>query len=274
MNKVEKKDFENYLKEARSWETDKVAEAQKSKKIAWYVATAGMVIGLLGVASTAMVATQEPPSPVVIRVDQSTGIVDVATTLKNSKENYEESVNKFFTQLYVRYREGYSSELKEEYYYNVGLMSVGVEQQKYFEAFNPKNPQSPINIFGPYAKVKIQVKGTSFIKSNVALVRYMKVIERGNSKPEITHWSATVTFKYSGLPMKEKDRGINPLGFQVTEYRVDADAPGADATAFIAPMSDDAPAAPAATAMPVLPPPNVQPLQAPVAPVVPAIQPK
>lgn len=273
MNKVEKEDFKKYLDEARTWETAKLVDASKSTKTAWYIAAAGMFIGVLGVASTTLMATQEPPLPVVVRVDASTGIVDVMNTLKNGKTNYEESVNKYFTQLYVRYREGYSDELKEDYYYNVGLMSVGVEQQKYFDAFNPKNPRSPINIYGPYAKVKIQIKGTSFIKSNVALVRYIKSIETGAGKPETSHWAATITFKYSSANMNEKDRGINPLGFQVTEYRNDPDAPGMDATALLQRL-DSYPAQVPTQAAPISAPAilNMQPLQAPVAPVVPAIQ--
>jgi type IV secretion system protein VirB8 len=47
---------------------------------------------------------------------------------------------------------------------------------------------------------------------------------RGSDKPESSHWAATITFKYSNAPMKENDRAINPLGFQVTEYRNDPDA--------------------------------------------------
>jgi len=105
-----------------------------------------------------------------------------------------------------------------------------VEQQKYYDAFTPKNTQSPINVYGPYAKVKVRIKSTSFIKENVALVRYIKEIERGADKNQITHWAATITFTYSGAPMKEKDREVNPLGFQVVEYRNDPDALTPDAT--------------------------------------------
>lgn len=224
MPNVEKKDFENYLAEARSWETDKLKQVEKSKKLAWWIAGAGVVVGILGTASATMQATKEPPPPVVLRVDNSTGIVDVVKPLADGKTNYEEAVNKYFTQWYVRYREGYSKELAADYYNNVGLMSVGLEQQKYFEWFNPKNPQSPLNIYGPYAKVKVRVKSTSFIKPNVALVRYTKEIERGLDKPQVSHWAATITFRYSGAPMKEQDRAVNPLGFQVVEYRNDPDS--------------------------------------------------
>lgn len=265
-SKVEKKDFENYLKEARTWETDKVQEIEKSKKLAWRVATASGVVAFVSVFALAALTPLKTVEPYVIRVDNSTGIVDVVEAMKDGKTNYDEAMNKYFTQWYVRYREGYSKELAEDYYANVGIMSVGLEQQKYYEFFNPKNPLSPINVFGPYAKVKVRIKSTSFIKSNVALVRYTKEIERGLDKPQVTHWAATITFKYSGAPMSEKDRATNPLGFQVVEYRNDPDAFAPDATAPVKP--DEAPVA-APGGVTVFP---GQTTPAAPAPVVPAVQ--
>lgn len=234
MKKVEKQDFENYLKEARSWETDKVQEIMKSRKTAWRVATASGIVAFASVMAIAMLMPLKKVEPFVIRVDNSTGIVDVVQTIKDGKTNYDEAINKYFTQLYVRYREGYAKDIAADYYVNVGTMSSSLEQQKYFQTFNPKNPQSPLNLYGDTAKIKIGIKSTSFISPNVALVRYTKALERGMDKPIVSHWAATITFKYSSSAMSEKDRGVNPLGFQVTEYRNDPDAPGTDG---IAPVS-------------------------------------
>lgn len=238
--KVEQQDFENYLQEARTWETDKNKELKKSAKLGWIFAA--VASGVAVMSSTAAVvmafAWMNPAPPPVIRVNETTGTVDLVSTIKDARTTYEEAVNKYFTQLYVRYREGYSKPLAEEYYSNVGIMSSGLEQQKYFAYFNPKTPTSPLNVYGEYAKVKIIIKGTSFISPNVALVRYTKAVERGNDKPQLTHWAATIAFKYSGAPMAEKDRAINPLGFQVTEYRNDPDS-------GVIPDADSAPAAPA-----------------------------
>jgi len=230
MDKVQKEEFQRYLEEARSWETDKIQSLQNSKRTAWLVASASGVMAFFSVLAVAALTPLKSVEPYVIRVDNSTGVVDVINSVKDGDTNYEESINKYFTQWYVRYREGYSKDLAEEYYYNVGLMSVGAEQQRYLEFFNPKNTQSPLNIYGDYARVKIRIKSTSFIKPDVALVRYVKEVERGNDKPQGTHWAATLTFKYSRAPMNEKDRGINPLGFQVIEYRNDPDALLQDAT--------------------------------------------
>lgn len=216
--------FEAYLQEARSWETDKISAIEKSKKVAWTIAIASGCLAFASVLAVAMLSPLKTVEPYVIRVDNATGIVDVVTALKDGKTTYDEAMSKYFTQWYVRYREGFSMELAEDYYKSVGIMSTGLEQQKYFELFNPKNPLSPLNIYGPSAKSIITIKSTSFLKPNVAMVRYTKAIQRGLSAPELTHWAATITFKYSGAPMAEKDRAINPLGFQVDEYRNDPDA--------------------------------------------------
>ena len=240
---VAKKEFDLYLQEARSWETDKIEALERSRKVAWRVAIASGTIAFVSVLAVAALTPLKHVEPYVIRVDNASGIVDVVAPLKDGKQNYDEAINKYFTQWYVRYREGYSKELAEDYYTNVGLMSAAQEQQKYFEWFNPKNPQSPLNVYANYAKVRVRIKSTSFIKPNVALVRYTKEVERGGDKPLVTHWAATLTFTYSGAPMSEKDRGINPLGFQIIEYRNDPDALPPDATAPEKPMEAAAPAA-------------------------------
>jgi type IV secretion system protein VirB8 len=214
---VDKENVEKYLQETRSWEVDKVQALEKSKNIAWRIAIASSVLTFASVTAVVVLTPLKTIVPYVIRVDNSTGIVDVVNSLKDGETSYDEAINKYFTQWYVRYREGYSKELAEEYYSNVGIMSSALEQKKYYDFFNPKNSLSPLNIYGKYAKVKVVIKSTSFIKNDIALVRYSTEIEKGSDNPEVSHFAATIT-------MKEKDRAVNPLGFQVIEYRNDPDA--------------------------------------------------
>lgn len=224
-SKVEKKDFEKYLSEARSWETDRLMAAEKSKKIAWSLAIVASLLAITAVIAVACLTPLKTTELKIVRVDNSTGIVDVISEIPNAKTNYNEAVNKYFAQLYIRYREGYSRELAEEYYSNVGILSASSERRRYGDFFSPKNAQSPLNVYGTTARVKTRVKSVSFIKDDIALVRYTKEIERGASeRPVVTHWAATVVFKYSGAPLSEKDRAVNPLGFQVVEYRNDPDS--------------------------------------------------
>ncbi len=225
-SKIEKQEFDQYLREARSWETDKVIALEKSKQLAWRVASAAGMIAGGAVFAVAMLTPLKTTEPYVIRADNVTGIVDVVSPLKDGKNTYNEAIDKYFTQLYVRYREGYSENLAEEYYSMVGIMSGETEQTRYYDWFNPKTSNfSPLKVYGSTGKVRVTIKSTSFIKPNVALVRYLREIERTGSDRTLTsHWAATITFKYSGAPMSESDRSKNPLGFQVVEYRTDPDA--------------------------------------------------
>lgn len=213
-----------YLKEAKSWETSAMEAKAKSERRAWLVAIGASAIALSQGLAIAMLTPLKTVEPLVIRVDKSTGIVDQVNTIVDGKTNYEEALNKYFLQKYVLYREGYSKELFEEFYNAVGIMSEPIEQQKYYESINPKNPRSPVNLYGPYAKVRIAVKSISFLRPDIGSVRYMRTVERGLDKSEVTHWVATIGFKYAGRAMKESDRAINPLGFQETDYRNDPDA--------------------------------------------------
>lgn len=265
MARSEERSLQLYLAETASWETDKVLELAKSRQWAWRVATATTIIAILSTTAVVALTPLKTSEPFVIRVDNSTGVVDVVKSLKQGETNHEESLNKYFLQLYVRNREGFNKETAADTYYSVGILSSTNEQQKFQEFFQPKNPRSPLNVYGQYAKVRVSIKGVSFVKPTVALVRYAREIERSGDRPEISHWASTVTFKYVGTPMSEKDRAFNPLGFQVTDYRADPESLTAvERKTFVAPAPTLAtPAVPAEYV------PNDQPE---VLPIVPAIE--
>jgi type IV secretion system protein VirB8 len=267
--KVDRSNFNAYLAEARFWETSRVEQADRSRRTAWSVAIGASSVAFIAVVAVAGLTPLKQTELKILRVNNTTGLVDVITEIPDGRSTYDETVNKYFAQLYLRFREGYSKALAEEYYYDVGLMSDSSEQRRYFDWFNPKNPVSPLNIYGDTARVKIQVKSVSFIKRDVALLRYTKEVERGPSeRPATTHWAATMVFKYSGAPMAERDRAINPLGFQVVEYRNDPDSLISEPAPVSLPMP------PAPQHMPhevgFVPPPAFVPV--PVAGQVPAIQ--
>ena len=244
-SRVEKQDFKKYLGEAQSWEVDRIQKAVTSRRLAWFIAGIASIVALGNSATSAMLATREPDPPVVVRVNENTGTTEVVSRLRGGDTTYDEVTNKYWVERYVVAREGYLRATADENYNAVGLMSCASEARKYGEWFSPKNPGSPLNMYGEAMKVRINVKGTSLIKANVALTRFTKEVERpGQEKPDVTHWAATTVFKYSGAPMKEKDRRVNPLGYQTCEFRLDADAASGEARSI----------APAAAALQEAPP--------------------
>lgn len=224
-SKVEKENFSRYLAEAQSWEADKLRSLEASRKQAWFIALCAGVITVMSVIALVMLTPLKTAVPYVVRVDNATGAVDIVNAMTDSKTNYDEVMNKYNVQWYVRWREGYSKHLIADYYANVGVSSGSQEQSKYSQWISRKNPSSPLNVYGESGTATIKIKSTSFLKNNVALVRYTKEVNNASKGNGISHWAATIVFDYAGTPMSERDRAINPLGFQVLEYRNDPDQP-------------------------------------------------
>lgn len=221
---------DQYFETAQSWEAERYVEANKSKKLAWRVTWFAMLIALsacLGVAALTPLKTVEP---FVVRVDNSTGMVDIVTALTTEKTNYDEAINKYFINKYIVNRESYSpnQDTRNHMYYIVGLMSNDSISSKYAEYYNPRyNEEAPLKVYGETASVEVNIKNISFVAKNLALIRFTKTVRRGTEKIA-SHWIATMEFTYLSGQMSANDRLINPLGFQCTDYRIDPEIVGGE----------------------------------------------
>lgn len=225
-NSKEQNAIKQYLQESNFWEIDKMASLNRSNKVAWGLAIFGLGLASVCAWSVGQLTPLKTVEPYVIRVNDVSGHVDIVTALRNGKETYESSLNKYFIAKYIQHREGYSRQLAEQFYYVTGLMSGEVERKKYYNWFKPKNPNSPLNTYSASDKVKVDIQSISSIDEdkNIYLARYRKITESSAGRSNSTSWAATVRFQYTDAPTKEKDREINPLGFQILEYRNDPDS--------------------------------------------------
>ena len=103
-------------------------------------------------------------------------------------------------------------------------MSDQLESGRYLTSVQSGNKNAPSNIYSDKGYVSIAIRSISFLSPTVAQVRYTKIINFGQNTPVAQNWNAIMTFKYTTAPEHEKDRNINPLGFQVVNYRSDPEA--------------------------------------------------
>lgn len=221
MTGVNKPDLKNYFAEARSWDQDRMKSAMRSRNLAWTVAAVGVAAGILGVGAVAAMAPLKTVEPFVIRVNETTGAVDVATALTGDKDvTYNEAVTKYFLAQYVRTREGYVPAAAEHNFAQVSIMSTSAEQQRYGEYFRGTNPESPQNVLGATGAAAVTIRSITFVNDRVANVRFTRTTRQAQQTTS-ADWIATVTFDYTQAPLSERDRLLNPLGFQVAGYRAD-----------------------------------------------------
>lgn len=214
---------EKYLGDAQSWELDRAKRAERSSKVAWVVAGAAGLIAVLAVGAVAGLTPLKQPVPVVIRVDSSTGIVDVVPTYEGTT-NIEQIVTRHLLTQYVTARERFFYGTAETDYELAAAQNSPQLNQELLVAWDKANPQSPLNLYKDGTTVRVQVKSISFLKpasgkENVAQVRFSKAARLGGTGDEqVTHWISTIEFAYTKPSTDDKLRSLNPLGFRVVEY--------------------------------------------------------
>lgn len=216
-------DLKSYFEKARRFDQDRMLQVERSNRIAWSIASVASIIASASIFAIAGLTPLKTVEPFVVRVDNSTGIVDVVSALTSTAGTYDEAVTKYFAAKYVRAREGYVWSEAEENFRTIALLSTQAEQTRFAAVYRGSNPESPQNAYGRGATAKINIASISLINQNVVSVRYMRTITRGDDV-RTTHWVATLTFSYATVPMSSTDRLVNPLGFAVSEYRADPEA--------------------------------------------------
>lgn len=221
MTGVSSPDLKVYFEDAKRWDQDRLAGALRSKRLAWTVATGALALAVTSVIAVAALTPLKTVEPFVVRVDRSTGAVDVMTGLKGTDElTYDEAVTKYFLGAYVRAREGWLPQAAEQNFRQVSIMSTPAEQQRWGDSFRPTNPDSPQVLWGNQAESLIEIRAISFVSPKVANVRFRRVLRQAQQTTE-SDWIATVAFSYTKAPMAEADRLRNPLGLQIASYRAD-----------------------------------------------------
>jgi type IV secretion system protein VirB8 len=223
--------LETYFADALSWESDRAQRARASERRAWWVAGTAAAIAVLSVLAVSGLTPLKQPVPVVIRVDNSTGIVDVVPTYTGS-EGLPEAVTRHLLTQHVTARERYFYGTAEADYELVASQNSPQLNQSWAVAWDRNNPQSPLNLYKDGTTVRVQIRSVTFLhlpsgRDNLAQVRFTKYSRAGGTAEErATHWISTIEYAYAKPSADEKTRSLNPLGFRVLEYRREPEVAG------------------------------------------------
>ena len=217
-------DVSVYLHEAASWDADRVAISRRHAKVAWIVATAALIAAVTASAALVVLLPLNHVEPFVVRVDNTTGLVDVVPVYVGH-DPIPEAVTRYLLTHYVDVCERFNFATAESDYQECGAFHTPQRNQVWYAAWNPNNPQSPLNLYKDGTTIHAQVVSVSFFQranglTDLAQVRYLKA-KRAPDGPDqqVTHWIATLQYGYSAPSSDPKVRRWNPLGFKVLDFR-------------------------------------------------------
>jgi len=216
---------QRYYDEAASWSGDVNGALRASRRIAWIIAAAALLVAVLEALALAALAPLKTIVPFAITVDRQTGYVQVESALKPGALSQNQAVTQSYLARYVTARESFdATDLREEYR-QIMLWSAGDARDQYAASMRKTTPDSPLNIYTPTTQVRVTLESISLLTPTTALVRFYTTRQDGGSAAGAPrYWAAAIAFRYTTAPMSMADRFINPLGFQVTRYRRDSES--------------------------------------------------
>ena len=214
--------LESYFREAASWDADRTAQAVRHARNAWYVAWAGWLCAGMSGASLLLLMPLKRVEPFVVRVDNSTGIVDVVPAY-TGQGALDEAVTRYFLVHYITVCERFNFATAESDYEECGAFHSARRNQAWYALWSPTNPASPLNVHKDGSSVRVQVESVSFFRrasgvADLAQVRYLKAQRQAQGEDErASHWIATIQYAYVAPAVDPKVRRWNPLGFKIID---------------------------------------------------------
>jgi type IV secretion system protein VirB8 len=236
--------LQSYFKEAASWDIDRSAQTAQTLRIAWLIASAGWCCAVTIAIALMLLMPLKTVEPYVIRVDSTTGSVDIVPVY-TGQATISETVTRFLLTHYITVCQSFDFVTAERDYRECGAFQTAHRNEEWYAEWNPSNPNSPLNRYKDGTTVRAQVVSITFFTrsngvSSLAQVRYVKATRPPGGSEALTHWIATLEYAYATPSHDVKLRQFNPLGFRVVEFKTEAES-AADATTLPAPTPRGSP---------------------------------
>jgi type IV secretion system protein VirB8 len=215
-----------YLSEATSWDADRRAQESRSRRAAWMVASAAVFTTCIALCAMLAMFPLQRVEPYVIRVDNTTGVVDVVPTYEG-KSATADVLTRYLLTHYINTCERFNLGTAEEDYSECGAFHSPQRNQQWSAQWATGNPESPLNKFKDGTTVRVSVQSVNFFerasgRTDLAQVRYIKAARVGGTGLEmLTHWTATLHYAYGKSPSDIKTRQWNPLGFRILDIQTE-----------------------------------------------------
>lgn len=206
---------------AQDWYSEKVQSIKVQRNI--LVLFILMLLSALLVAGFIIVGASEFKKvvPFVIEIEKKSGTAILVDPVSVKQYSADKVLAESFLIRYIKARELFNpNTFQYNYYTEVRLLSSYNVYDDFRYWVRVSNQDSPVNLYANVLSSNIKIKSIQHITANSVQIRFgLEFNEKNNTiaKDKI----AFISYTYSELDMGQDERYVNPLGFQITSYRVD-----------------------------------------------------
>ena len=221
-NEATENDQAQSVKEIRNWYEERFDNITVQRNLLFILLLVLLCLSIVSIGVVAYVINTKRFDPFVIQIDDTTGMAKIVNPINSEILNGNEALAQYFIKKYVVARETYNpvdfTTLAKK---TVRLLSANSIYWEY-RGYLRNEEVNPAIKYGQKNTTFLVVKSWSKLNDNKYILRF-SINETAQAR-RVYNKIAVVEFKYVPMELTEKDKDINPLGFQVTGYRVDDDS--------------------------------------------------
>lgn len=212
---------ETNVRKVRNWYEERYETITVQRNLLFVILLILLCLSVVSIGVVAYVINTKRFDPFVIQIDDTTGIAKIVNPLTSNVLSGNEALAKYFIKKYIVARESYNPvDFETLARKNVRLLSTGAVYWGY-RGYLRNEEVNPAIRYGQKNTTYLQVKSWSRLADNKYIMRFS--VHETAQKKKTFNKIAVVEFEYVPMELTEQERDINPVGFQVTGYRVDDD---------------------------------------------------
>ena len=183
------------------------------------------VISLVGVAVAVLAVTQISLSkefdPFVIQIEKNTGVAKVVKPLDPAALKSVDALGRYFVKKYVVARETYNPVDFETSARRLVRLFSSPQIYSFYRGYIRNKDNDPIIKYGQKNSTFLTVKSWSKLAPERYVLRF--AISETSGPKRVYHKIAIIDYHYTPMELNPGEEDVNPVGFQITGYRVDDD---------------------------------------------------
>ncbi len=210
------------VKPLRNWYEERYDNITVQRNLLFLLLLILLCLSIISIGVVAYVINTKRFDPFVIQIDDTTGIAKVVNPLSSSILSGNEALAQYFIKKYIIARETYNPvDFSTEAKRIVRLLSSNSIYWDY-RGYLKNEAVDPTIKYGQKNTTYLVVKSWSKLADKKYIMRFS--INETAGAMKVFNKIAVVEFQYLPMELTESDKDVNPVGFQVTGYRMDDDS--------------------------------------------------
>ena len=151
--------------------------------------------------------------PYVIEIEEKTGVATIVDQKTIQQFSSDEAIRKYFINQFIQAASGYDPKTYKKDVEKVRLFSSPAVYNDFRNRINARD-------LGVDSQIAVRIKSLQFLDGSTAQIRLLLQINLAGANPTTKDQIITMNFYFTNLNLTLEEMLINPLGFQVTSYKI------------------------------------------------------